>query len=80
MPLQGAFAVDNLLALWQRLPPAEQARYPFALDRIPWRDYLWNTHLPGIRKCASAAIITTALHGIMHLLQALADHPFVWHP
>lgn len=49
--LQGVFAADNLLALWPRLSAEEQSRYPFALDRIPWREYLWNTHLPGIRKC-----------------------------
>lgn len=48
--------MDNLLALWRRLPAAERARYPFALDRIPWRDYLWNTHLPGIRKCVCCGL------------------------
>jgi hypothetical protein len=39
------------MALWDRVAPAERRRYPFALHQIDWEDYLFNTHLPGIRKC-----------------------------
>ncbi len=47
---QGVFAADNLLKLWERLAPEERETYPFAMHQIKWQDYLWNTHLPGIRR------------------------------
>ena len=47
---QGVFAADNLLGLWERLAPEERETYPFAMHQIDWRDYLRNTHLPGIRR------------------------------
>ena len=47
---KGVFRADNLMALWDRVAPAERRRYPFALHQIDWEDYLFNTHLPGIRK------------------------------
>ena len=45
------FRADNLIALWERVPPAERLRYPFALHQINWEDYLFKTHFPGIRRC-----------------------------
>ena len=35
------------------MPPAERQRYPFALHLIDWEEYLFKTHLPGIRKCGA---------------------------
>ncbi len=49
------FRADNLIALWERVPPAERLRYPFALHHINWEEYLSKTHFPGIRKCAGAS-------------------------
>ena len=48
---RGVFRADKLTGLWDRVAPAERQRYPFALHQIDWEDYLFNTHLPGIRKC-----------------------------
>ena len=52
---KGVFRADNLIALWERVPPAERLRYPFALHHINWEEYLSKTHFPGIRKCGAVS-------------------------
>jgi len=58
---EGVFRADNLIALWERVQPAERLRYPFALHNINWEEYLFKTHFPGIRKCGVAANQTLSI-------------------
>jgi long-chain acyl-CoA synthetase len=44
------FHGNNIRGLYAELRPADAARHPFRPDKIDWRDYWMNVHLPGLRR------------------------------
>src|SRR5579875_126230 len=44
------FHCRNIRALYARLTPADARRHPFAPEKIDWRHYWINIHLPGLRR------------------------------
>lgn len=43
------FRDDALMALHQSLHPEDQERFGFDAEKIDWREYLVNRHIPGLR-------------------------------
>lgn len=43
------FAIDNLRALQERMPPEDRREFPFDPAAIDWTDYIVNRHIPGLR-------------------------------
>lgn len=46
------YSCANTRAAMARMPPEERARFVWAPEKIDWRDYIWNVHLPGLEKWA----------------------------
>src|SRR5579885_2917629 len=44
------FHCRNIRALYARMAPADVRRHPFAPEKIDWRHYWVNIHLPGLRR------------------------------
>ncbi len=44
------FHCRNIRALYSRLTPADAKRHPFAPEKLDWRDYWINIHIPGLRR------------------------------
>ncbi len=44
------FHCRNIRALYARLSAADARKHPFAPEKIDWRDYWMNVHVPGLRK------------------------------
>jgi long-chain acyl-CoA synthetase len=44
------FHCRNIRALYARMTPADARRHPFAPEKIDWRDYWINIHIPGLRR------------------------------
>ncbi|HZZ08398.1 MAG TPA: AMP-binding protein [Candidatus Binataceae bacterium] len=44
------FHGTNLRTLYKSLAPADAGRHPYAPERIDWKDYWINVHLPGLRR------------------------------
>src|SRR5581483_4672297 len=40
----------NIRALYASMRPADAARHPYHPERIDWRDYWINVHMPGLRR------------------------------
>jgi long-chain acyl-CoA synthetase len=47
---QYIFRADNIRALRDRLTPEDQARLPWAPERLDWYAYWMDTHFPGLQK------------------------------
>ncbi len=45
---EAIYGVDNLLALWDRLPAADQEAFAFDPRVIDWRRYVYDIHLPSV--------------------------------
>ena len=54
---EAIYGVDNLLARWDRLDPADQAAFAFDPRTIDWSHYAPNVHLPSV--VAHARVRTT---------------------
>jgi long-chain acyl-CoA synthetase len=44
------FHGTNIRTLYKSLAPADAGRHPYAPERIDWKDYWINVHLPGLRR------------------------------
>ncbi|MFZ0888751.1 MAG: SDR family oxidoreductase, partial [Candidatus Binataceae bacterium] len=44
------FHCRNIRALYARLDPGDARRHKFSPERIDWRDYWINVHMPGLRR------------------------------
>ncbi len=44
------FHCRNIRALYARLSAADARKHPFAPEKIDWRDYWMNVHVPGLRE------------------------------
>ncbi|HSN97148.1 MAG TPA: SDR family oxidoreductase, partial [Candidatus Nanopelagicales bacterium] len=44
------FSCANTRAAIERMPPDEQARFLWYPERIDWRHWMWEIHLPGLEK------------------------------
>jgi len=45
---EAIYQIDNLLALWDRLPAADQQKFGFDPREIAWERYIGEIHLPSI--------------------------------
>ncbi|HYB89977.1 MAG TPA: AMP-binding protein [Candidatus Binataceae bacterium] len=44
------FHGNNIRELYRQLRPADAARHPYDPEKIDWRDYWINVHMPGLRR------------------------------
>ncbi|MFO0759533.1 MAG: SDR family oxidoreductase [Byssovorax sp.] len=44
------FSCENTRAVMNRMPPEERARFFWEPEKIDWRSWMWDVHLPGLEK------------------------------
>jgi long-chain acyl-CoA synthetase len=44
------YSCANMRAVMARMPPEERARFHWEPEKIDWREWLWEAHLPGLEK------------------------------
>jgi fatty acyl-CoA reductase len=70
------FLTTNTRSLYSAMTPADQALFPFDVDRIDWWDYIVDRHIPGLQRMASSKNGRKTNH--REILDKIVDVPCVY--